>query len=252
MFIDTHAHIYDEYYENIYEILNSSVSMGVKCIISAGIDYKTNKELLEKIKKYANFYITLGIHPECAGEYNENDLIHIETNLNNSRVIAIGEIGLDYHYDGFNKEIQIKLFHKQLQLAQKYNMPVVVHSREATQDTIDILKQYDLKGIIHSFSGSKEVAKEYIKMGYKLGINGVVTFKNAHIKEIVKELGLEYFVLETDSPYLTPVPYRGKQNYPGNITIIAQFLSDYLGISKEEISKITNENVVAVFDKLSL
>jgi len=249
MLVDTHAHIYKEYYEDIDAIIENSKKCEINFIINAGIDQKTNEEVLLMSTKYNNMYVTLGIHPESVEDYCEDDLIFIEKNCTNPKVIAIGEIGLDYHYENYNKEKQIKLFQKQLALAEKYCLPVVIHSRDATQDTIDVLKAYKLKGVIHSFSGSKEIAKIFIDMGYKLGINGVVTFKNAHIKDVIKELGINHFVLETDSPYLTPVPLRGKQNFPGNITYIADFLCKYLNITEENLSKITNENIASIFDK---
>ena len=249
MLIDTHAHIYKEYYENIDDIITEATTNGIQYIFNAGINFETNKEILETSERYNNVYISLGIHPECVNDYKLEDLLHIENNLSHTKVIAIGEIGLDYHYENYNKEKQIELFIKQLEMAQKYNFPVIIHSREATNDTLNILKKYRLKGIIHSFSGSMETAKEYIKLGYKLGINGVVTFKNAHIKEVIRELGIENFVLETDSPYLTPVPYRGNKNYPTHIKTIAEFLSEYLNIGIEDISLITERNIRSIFDK---
>ena len=249
MLIDTHAHIYTEYYEDIETVLTKSFEHGINYIISSGVNHKTNTELIDLASDYKNLYITLGIHPESADDYLDSDITFIEKNINNPKVVAIGEIGLDYHYEGYDKQKQIDLFKKQLTIAEKNHIPVVIHSREATQDTIDILKKFSVKGVIHSFSGSYEVAKEYIKMGYKLSINGIVTFKNAHIKDIVKRIGIENFVLETDSPYLTPVPFRGKTNFPGNIKYIAQFLETHLDLSLEEISNLTNANVEHIFDK---
>lgn len=249
MFIDTHAHIYDEYYESIDSIIESAKEMHVKYIINAGVNAQTNQEVLDKSNRFNALYFTLGIHPESADNYLDDDLKYIETNLSHCKCLAIGEIGLDYHYDGFNKEKQIELLKKQLNIAQKYNMPVVIHSRQATEDTINILKNYNLKGVIHSFSGSLETAKIFVKMGYKLGINGVITFKNCNAKDVVKEIGIENYVLETDSPYLTPVPYRGKVNDPGKVYFVAEFLSEFLDISLEELSEITNKNVLAIFDK---
>ena len=183
MFIDTHAHVYSEYYDDISSVLKESSVLGISKVICSGVDHKTKVELLNLSETHENMYITLGIHPESVNNYTEEDLLFIEKHLDNRKTLAIGEIGLDYHYDGYDKEKQIKLFRKQLDLAQKYNMPVVIHSREATQDTIDILKQYNLKGVIHSFSGSVEVAQIYIGLGYKLGINGVVTLKMLILKK---------------------------------------------------------------------
>ena len=171
MFVDTHAHLYSEYYDDIEAIINEANFCGVKYIINSGVDNKTNQEVLILSKTFPCIYGTLGIHPESEGVYESNDLTFIESHINDERIIAIGEIGLDYHYDGYDKEKQIMLFTKQLAIAEKYHIPLVIHSRQATQDTLDILKQYRVKGVIHSFSGSYEVAKEYIKLGFKLGIN---------------------------------------------------------------------------------
>ena len=164
--------------------------------------------------------------------------------------MAIGEIGLDYHYSKEEKEEQIKLLETQLSLAEEYDIPVIIHSRDATLDTLTTLKKYKCRGVIHSYSGSLETAQEYIKMGYLLGVNGVITFKNANIKDIIKELPLTSIILETDSPYLTPVPFRGEKNSPKNVLYVAKFVADLKNISLEELSKITNQNIERVFDKI--
>jgi len=251
MLIDSHCHLFKEYYDNIDEIIKKAKDNDVKIMISSASSRKDCEEMLDFSNKHEEVYVTLGIHPEEADNYQDEDLTFIEENLNNPKVIAIGEIGLDYHYEGYNKEKQIDLFEKQLAIAEKYNLPVVVHSREATEDTINTLKKFKVTGVIHSFSGSKETAKIYIKMGFVLGINGVVTFKNAHIKDVIKEIGIEYFILETDSPFLTPHPYRGTKNDPSYINTIAEFLSQYLKINNIIIARITNDNVFKVFNKLN-
>ena len=148
----------------------------------------------------------------------------------------------------YNKEKQIKLFEEQLKIAEEYNIPVIIHSREATLDTINILKKYKVTGVIHSFSGSLETAKIYLKMGFSFGINGVITFKNAKIKDVIKELPLSSILLETDSPYLTPTPLRGTTNEPANIKYIAEFVANLKNISTNDLSKITNENIKRIFD----
>ena len=247
MFTDSHCHLYDEYYNNIDEIIKIANDNNVTRFINNGCDSQTNREVLDKISKYDNMYGTLGIHPEYVDKYTLQDIKFIENNLSNKKVIAIGEIGLDYYYTKDNKDAQKNLFETQLELAEKYDLPVVVHSRESTLDTINTLKKYNVKGLIHSFSGSLETAKEYIKMGYLIGINGVITFKNSNIKDVIKEISLEHLVLETDSPYLTPVPFRGKQNNPGHIIDIAKFVCDLKDISLEELSKITNYNLERIF-----
>lgn len=248
MFTDSHCHLYDEYYEDIDNIIKISLENSVYRFINNGCDSKSNIEVLEKINKYSNMYGALGIHPENVDKYNLEDIKFIENNLSNEKIIAIGEIGLDYYYTKENKSEQIRLLEMQLELAEKYNIPVIIHSRDATGDTINTLKKYKVKGIIHSFSGSLETAKEYIKMGYLLGVNGVITFKNAHIKDVIKEIPLEYLVLETDSPYLTPVPFRGKQNNPSHILDIAKFICELKDISLEELSNITENNLNDMFN----
>lgn len=248
MFTDTHCHIYKEYYENIEEVLKNAKKSNVNRMINNGCDKKSNEEVLELTKNYENIYGAIGIHPENIEEYKEEDLKWIEENLKQSKIIAIGEIGLDYHYTKENKTEQIKLLERQLKIAEQYHLPVIIHSREATEDTINTLKKYKVTGVIHSFSGSLETAKIYIKMGYLLGINGVITFKNSKLKDVIKEIPLENLVLETDSPYLTPEPFRGKKNEPARIKEIAEFICDLKGISLEDLATITNHNIKRIFD----
>ena len=248
MFTDTHCHIYKEYYENIEEVLKNAKKSNVNRMINNGCDKKSNEEILELTKNYENIYGAIGIHPENIEEYKEEDLKWIEENLKQSKIIAIGEIGLDYHYTKENKTEQIKLLERQLKIAEQYHLPVIIHSREATEDTINTLKKYKVTGVIHSFSGSLETAKIYIKMGYLLGINGVITFKNSKLKDVIKEIPLESIVLETDSPYLTPEPFRGKKNEPARIKEIAEFICDLKGISLEDLATITNHNIKRIFD----
>lgn len=248
MLTDSHCHLYKEYYDDIGNILEMTKEQGIARVINNGCDNNTNKEVLNLVDKYDNMYGTLGIHPEYVDNYTLDDISFIEKNLNNKKIIAIGEIGLDYYYTKENKNKQLELFETQLKLAEKYNMPVIVHSREATLDTLTTLKKYKVVGIIHSFSGSIETAKEYIKMGYLIGVNGVVTFKKANIKEVIKEIPLEHLVLETDSPYLTPEPYRGKQNNPSHIIDIAKFVCNLKDISLEELKNVTNNNLNKLFN----
>ena len=250
MFTDTHCHLYDEYYESLGEVINDSINKGVHSFINAGCDALSNKEVIEKVSKYKSMYGVIGIHPEYVFTYTLDDILDIERHLNDEKIVGIGEIGLDYHYDTLNKDAQKELFIKQLELAKKYDLPVVIHSRDATEDTINILKRYPIvKGVIHSFSGSIETARIYRKMGYKLGINGVVTFKNSHLKDILEEM-LDIVVLETDAPYLTPHPYRGIKNIPSYIPLIATFISDYTGIDINTLSSLTEKNVRDVYKKI--
>mgnify|MGYP000900286754 FL=1 len=252
MFVDTHCHIFKSYYDNIDEVLNNASNNNVKYYINNGSDREYNKEVLELVKQYDNMYGALGIHPETVDDYSLDDIEFIKNNLSNEKIVAIGEIGLDYHYTKENKDEQIKLLKMQLSLAEEYNLPVIIHSRDATEDTINTLKKFNCRGTIHSFSGSLETAKIYIKMGYLLGVNGVITFKNCNIKDVIKEVGLDNIVLETDSPYLTPVPYRGMQNNPSHILDIAKFVSELYNVSLEELSYRTNENIKRMYERVKL
>ena len=252
MFVDTHCHIFKSDYDNIDEVLNNASNNNVKYYINNGSDREYNKEVLELVKEYDNMYGALGIHPETVDDYSLDDIEFIKNNLSNEKIVAIGEIGLDYHYTKENKDEQIKLLEMQLFLAEEYNLPVIIHSRDATEDTINTLKKFNCRGTIHSFSGSLETAKIYIKMGYLLGVNGVITFKNCNIKDVIKEVGLDNIVLETDSPYLTPVPYRGMQNNPSHILDIAKFVSELYNVSLEELSYRTNENIKRMYERVKL
>ena len=249
MFTDTHCHIYNEYYDNnIEQVYEKMKEANVDRIINNGCDSNSNKEVLNFLGKYSWMYGAIGIHPESADSYTDEDLKYIEEHINDEKVVAIGEIGLDYYWKKDNKEKQKELFEYQLKLAERVNKPVIVHSREATQDTIDILKKYNVRGVIHSFSGSYETACIYIKMGFLLGINGVITFKNCNLKDVVAKLDLGNIILETDSPYLTPVPYRGKRNDSSHVFDIAKYICDLKGCTLEELAKETNGNISRFFD----
>lgn len=251
MYIDTHCHLYEEYYNNIDDVIKESMAEGVRKFIVNGCDMKSNKEALKLAHKYDNVYAAIGFHPTELDEFNDEYFSWLEDNINDKKVVAIGEIGLDYHYDNTDKEKEIYVFKKQLDIAKKYNKPIIVHSRDAIQDTFDILKEYELRGSIHSYSGSVEMAREFTKLGYMLGIGGVVTFKNAkNIKEVVKEIDLSYILLETDSPYLTPEPFRGTPNSPKYIPYIAKAISDIKGVSINDVRETTTGNAEMIFDFL--
>lgn len=245
MFCDTHCHLFSTYYDDIDLVIEEALASGVNRFIVAGCDTESNQEVLRLVQKYDNVYGCLGIHPECSS-YSDADLAFLRTHLSDSKIVGIGEIGLDYHYD-IPKDFQKELLVKELDIAKEYDMPVVIHCREATKDMLDILRCYPtVKGVIHSFSLSLCVANDFIKLGYKLGINGVITFKNCHLKDIIKEI-LPMIVLETDSPYLTPHPYRGSKNYPKYIKDIASFISLCSDISLESLASLTNQNIKEIF-----
>ena len=245
MLIDTHCHLSYEDYDNLEEILNNK-----DCImIASGCDDKTNKDVLELVEKYDNVYGTLGIHPQEIDKITENSFKFIEDNLNNPKIVAIGEIGLDYYWVKDNIDKQKEVFEYQLNLATKYKKPIVVHSRDAIQDTYDIIKKYNLNGSIHCFSSSLEMAKEFIKLGYKIGVGGILTFKNSRkLQEIVKEIDLKNILLETDSPYLSPEPFRDKRNKPSNVYYIALKISELKNIDINEVLDIVNSNAIKEFD----
>lgn len=245
MLIDTHCHLSYDDYDNLDEIIKNMDGI----MIASGCDDKTNKEVLELVKKYDNVYGTLGFHPTELDKISDNSFKLIEENLNNEKIVAIGEIGLDYYWIKDNINKQKEIFEYQLKLATKYNKPIVVHSRESIQDTYDILKKYKLKGSIHCFSSSLEMAKEFIKLGYKIGVGGTLTFKNSKkLQEIVKELSLNNLLLETDSPYLSPEPFRGQKNKPNNVYYVALKISKLKNISIEEVLNTLNNNAIREFD----
>lgn len=248
MFIDTHCHLSSEDYDDINLILADNLSSGVSKIIISACTIDTFDEAIFLSESNSCLYLTLGYHPSEADSVGEKELLLLKQKLLSSKVVGLGEIGLDYHYGKENKEKQIELFRKQLNMAVELNLPIVIHSRDATLDTINILKEYKLKGVIHCFSGSLETAKEYISMGYKLGIGGVVTFNNSNLPSVVLGVGVENIVLETDSPYLAPVPFRGKQNSSKYIPIIATKIAEVCDISLEEVENITTNNAVCLFD----
>lgn len=248
MYIDTHCHLSMEDYLDIDKVIEENKDALVEKIVVSGCSRESIEEVMDLKDKYDMVYVTIGYHPEYADTVTESDLDYLKSLLGEKKVVGIGEIGLDYHYTKENKDKQIWLFEEQLKIADAFNLPVVIHSRDATMDTINTLKKYKVKGIIHCFSGSLETANIYISMGFLLGIGGVVTFKNSKLKDVVKEVPLESIVLETDSPYLAPVPFRGKINSSKYLEFIANFIADIKNISVDELAEITSRNASSLFD----
>lgn len=245
--IDSHAHIISEFYDNIDDIVNFLKNKGVLKVINCADSVETSYEVLDLSKKYEDFLIpTVGIHPGHVEDLDKLD--EIVKLLESNKFCAIGEIGLDYHYGKEDKEDQIKIFEAQLDLAEKYNLPVIIHTRDSIQDCYDILKKRKLKGIIHCYSGSVEMAELFIKLGYKLGIGGVVTFKNSKLYEVIEKFDIANFVLETDSPFLAPEPFRGTLNNPYNIYYVAIKIAQIKGISFDEVISSNIKNIGEVFD----
>ena len=249
MYIDTHCHLSKEDYDDIDQVIKDNINAGVNKIIISGCTRESIIESIEISKKYEGVFLTVGYHPSEASIITEDDISFLKDSLKNSKILGIGEIGLDYHYGKEDIDLQKKLFRIQMKIAEEYNLPVVIHSRDATEDTISILKEFtNVIGSIHCFSGSVETAKIYISMGYKIGIGGVITFKNTNLCKVVEEIGVENILLETDSPYLAPDPFRGKQNSSKYIPIIAEKVANILDISIDKVSEITVKNTYALFD----
>ena len=251
MYIDTHCHVLSEYYNNIEVIVKKCIENNVTKIIVSGCDMKSNKEVLELVNKYDIIYGTLGFHPTELEDFKEEYFDFLIENINNKKIVGIGEIGLDYHYENTDKEKQRRIFNKQLEIAEKFNKPVVIHSRDTIQETYDMLSKYNLKGSIHCFSGSLEMAKLFIRLGYKIGV-GIITFKKAkNIIKVIENIDLSYILLETDSPYLSPEPYRGSKNDPSNIPIIAEKLASLKNVSIAEVARVTTSSAEEEFDFFS-
>lgn len=249
MLVDTHCHILSEYYCDIDGVIARAKEAGVGMLIVNGVDRKSNEEVLKLVQKYDIVYGALGIQPEEIDDYTLENLNFIEEHICDDKIIAVGEIGLDYHYE-CDKKLQKQLFKRQLEIASKYNKPVIVHSRDCIKETYDILKETGVVGIMHCYSGSVEMAKLFCNLGFLLGIGGIVTFKNAsRIIDVIKNIDLEYIVLETDCPYLTPEPYRGNLNEPINVSVILQKICDIKGLDYKIGADITTKNVFCLFDK---
>ena len=248
--IDTHTHIDMIESHTADEIIQLAAENNVKKMIIPGVTPNSDNVIFPLIEKYENCFGMLGVHPSEAKLYNEEAEEHIEKMLQHDKITAIGEIGLDYYWDKTFNDIQQEVFIKQIKLANKHNLPICVHDREAHKDTFDILKEYN-KGsdvVLHCYSGSVEFAKECIKEGWYLGLGGVVTFKNAvKMKETAKEIPIEKIVLETDAPYLTPVPFRGKENQPAYVKYVAEEISYIKGIPLDEVAEITSQNAERIY-----
>ena len=247
MIFDTHAHYDDEAFdEDREELLWKMKEQGVEFIVNVGASIASTKKTIELVQRYPFLYGAVGIHPSETEELKEEDMLWLKKASVQKDIVAIGEIGLDYYWPEPDREIQKKWFIRQLALASEVKLPVIIHSRDAAEDTLEILKEWDKDktgGVIHCFSYSKEIAREYLSMGYYFGIGGVLTFKNARkLVEAVEIIPMEKILLETDCPYLAPEPYRGKRNQSGYIDFVAEKLAKLKGITKEEVLRIASDN----------
>ncbi len=252
MFIDTHAHIYaNTFIGDQKNMLERAQADGITSIMMPAIDSETHQAMLDTETNYPWCLSMMGIHPCSINEHYEQELKIAEAHLQQRPFIAIGETGLDFHWDLTHKEQQYIAFRKQIEWALHYNIPVVIHSRNANDECIDVVRQYQkgkLKGIFHCFSGNLDQAKTITDLGLHLGIGGVLTFKNGGLDKFITEVDMSYVVLETDAPYLAPVPYRGKRNEPAYITHVAQKLADLHETSLQSIAHITSSNAKKLFN----
>ncbi len=246
---DTHSHYDDEKFNPDRDaLLNGLQGQGVSFVVSCGCDLESTKFNKELADKYEFMYYAAGFHPENLDGVSNSDIDKIEEFAKNEKCVAIGEIGLDYYWMSSSKDFQKEYFIKQIELAKKLDLPVIVHDRDAHGDTLDILKSTKPSGVVHCFSGSKEMAKEIIKLGMYIGLNGVATFKNARKSlEVVKEIPIDRLVLETDCPYLAPEPHRGKRNDSSYIPFIAEKIGETIGLDAQEVLNITNENAKCLY-----
>ena len=246
---DSHAHYDDSRFdEDRDELLSSLKDKGVTYVVNCGCDLKTCKKTLEMAEKHSFVYAALGVHPHEAEDTTEEDFQKIKELCSREKVVAIGEIGLDYHYDFSPRDIQKEMFEKQLILANELDLPVIVHDRESHEDTMNLLKKHKPKGVVHCFSGSVEMAKEIVKLGMYIGLGGAVTFKNAKKPvEVAEYIPLEYLLLETDAPYMTPVPHRGERCHSGHIALTAEKIADIKGMEPQELINICEENAKRLF-----
>lgn len=246
MIFDTHAHYDDTQFDADRESLLASLpEQGVGTVVNASATAASWQKVLELTEQYPFLYGMIGVHPDEVGELTEAHLTRMEELLTRKKIVAVGEIGLDYYWDNESHELQKYWFIQQLKMAGRAGLPVNIHSRDAAADTMDILKQYgrELKAIIHCYSYSREMAEEYVRMGYLIGVGGVVTFKNARkLKEVVEGIPLSHLVLETDCPYLAPEPHRGKRNSSDNLKYVAKAIAELKGTDTETVIRTTEEN----------
>lgn len=248
--IDTHAHYDDDAFDDDrYELLSAVLSESVDSIITIGTSIEKSRFSVEIAEKFDRVYAAVGIHPEDC-ENTPDDYIELLKEMSrNKKVVAIGEIGLDYHYDGYNKEAQIKIFREQLELAEELNLPVIIHSRDATQDTMEILREYKPRGVMHCFSGSAETAREIISLGMMISFTGVLTFKNSRrAVEACAAVPMDRLMLETDCPYMAPIPHRGKRNNSSYAVHTAEKVAEIKGLTTEEVISICNKNAISFFN----
>ena len=251
--IDSHAHYDDRRFNgDRHELLTSFAGHGIELVINIGADMKSSQKSISLAEKYPFVYAAIGVHPHEAKSMRDNDFETLRCWSEHSKVVAIGEIGLDYYYDNSPRDIQRTRFEQQLVLSKEVGLPVVIHSRDASAETFSMLRDSGLQGVIHCYSGSREHAIEYVKAGFYIGVGGVLTYKNARkLVETVEAIPLKSILLETDCPYLAPEPHRGRRNHSLYLTEIARKVAEIKGVSYEEVEAANRENVLTLFTKIS-
>lgn len=246
MIVDTHVHLNDDSYSGIFEeVIEEALNSGVGKMIIVGYDHESSSKAVELAKKYDFCYAAVGLHPSEVQK--DSSLDWLPPLFKEPKVVAVGEIGLDYYWDKTYRDLQIECFRKQIAIAKKANLPIIVHSREAALDTYNILKER-VPGVLHCYPYSVEIAREFVKMGYYLGIGGVLTFKNSRVlKEVVKEIDLKHLLSETDGPYLAPVPFRGKLNRPAYLKYIIESIAEIKQVSFGDVEAVLYQNARDLF-----
>ena len=249
---DTHAHYDDRAFQDDRDALLKSLSLdGVEYVVNIGCSMDSSRKNIDFVKQYDFLYGTVGVHPDDVAHLTDHDMIELAQLSRQEKIVGIGEIGLDYHYDDVDKACQKQWFAAQLCVAKKEKLPVVIHSRDAAKDTLDLMKAEkaeEIGGVIHCFSYGVEMAREYLNMGYYIGIGGVVTFKNGKkLKEVAAYTPLDRILLETDAPYLAPTPFRGKRNCSGYLTYVAQEIAQIKGIDVEMVYETTYHNALTMY-----
>lgn len=248
--IDTHAHLdFEDFQENFDEILEMSKDVGVEKIIIPGVTHEDTPKIINLIEKYDNLYGAVAVHPSEVKNWQESYYEKLKAYASHEKIVAIGETGLDYYWDKSFVDLQKHVFRKHLELAQELNLPLIVHDREAHLDVLNILKEFpEVKGVMHCFSGSAEFALDCVIIGYYIALGGPVTFQNAKKpKEVAQKVPIEMLVLETDSPFLTPHPFRGKRNDPSKIILVAEAIAEIKNLSAEKVADITSQNAEKLF-----
>lgn len=247
--LDTHCHLNDKMFTDVNDVVNNFLTAGVEKAICIAWNYNSSLKAIELSSQFDSVYAAIGCHPDDCSTFNEQEIENL-LKQNHKKVVAVGEIGLDYFHNKENKEEQKRVFISQINLANKYKLPIVIHCRDAFGDTLEILKQHKAEygAVMHCYSGSLEFANELLKLGVKISFTGTVTYKNAvNLHEVAKNIPLDSFFFETDCPYLTPVPHRGKRNEPKYVVEVAKFVAELRGISAEELIKITDSNAKKFF-----